>query len=133
MSTEDDRTERQRMFLAYLKREIASHRNYIDEFAKRLTARDRLGNGAGVPAFLLGSGETLFQAAAILKIFSEVHEALTAPDTKATFEYIRDYASIQALQKARHPSRSTSAMSNLLDESEMSVWAQLADKMGWYD
>jgi hypothetical protein len=83
------------------------------------------------PAYAFEWATGSVEAAAKLRAWSRVREALTTADTTATPETIQLYLTEEVLRGARSPKRSTSPMSNLVDESTLAAQAELLDQMRW--
>ena len=73
-----------------------------------------------------------FTAAADHKVFSLVADAITNPESKATYENIMEHATAEALRHARDVHRSTSASSNIMHQETGRAWAELLDKVKWF-
>jgi hypothetical protein len=79
------------------------------------------------PHFALDGCDDAFVAAARMQVCSEVLDALTKPDSKATLGSIKEFAWDRMLSMALHGLSSTSQTSNLYRRSEEQAWAEVAE------
>lgn len=75
------------------------------------------------------SSDVNVKRAATLAIHRRMLNALTAPDSNATLETLREYALNQALSGAKHVSHSSSGTTNLMDSYKTGVWADSIDRL----
>lgn len=122
------RAEIQAMLLRHLENEVEHSQEGMDEWRTKFGAHTK-------PVHIvhdLDWAQKMTEVAAHLRVYSEAFEALSAPDTKATPESVRDYAIEKVIDRARFPSRSSSPMSNQMHQNETQAWGQLAhDLRSW--
>lgn len=75
------------------------------------------------PAHALSWGTDTFKTAAELKIYKQIVAALE--DGTATLDNIRDTMMDRVLHKSRYPAQSTSPTSNLIEQYELAVCAEI--------
>lgn len=81
------------------------------------------------PLYVLEWSDHVFEAAAVVSVYSYVLRALVAPDSKATLESVRDYAHKKAIEGAKHIKRSVSVVSNLSAAERTAAWANLLEEV----
>lgn len=81
------------------------------------------------PVHALEWADGIFEGSARRQVFETVRDALAAPDSKATLVTLREYATRQALNGAKHPKQSTSTCSNLMNRYLTAAWADLTDTL----
>lgn len=113
---------RESALLKVLKSDVESERRYLNEWKAKLE-KD--------PAHAFSWGDSAFAAAGRLSIFEDVVRALEDPERDVDLEGIEKYTIERVLQRAQHPTHSTSPTSNLMYEYVTSAWAELIDKMKW--
>jgi len=106
--------EKTEKFVAYLQTALTNAQGRISEF-KALLEKDHHGAAQRSGA--------LIDAAATVDIYEDVLKALTSPDSKATFESIREYATERVVLSARN------WPSSPYERKIAETWAFLVDTM----
>lgn len=102
----------------WLANEIAAARTTLGKFAEKLDAH---------PATAFEWGMSAVDAAARIEVFGQLKDVLDAPTvvlSKVVLAMQRD-----VVRRSRYPSRSTSPLSNLMDDERMKVRAEFVDEM----
>lgn len=108
-------------FVKMLEARLERARDVIATFAKKLCED---------PTVAMEWSEGAFQAAAHLQIFGDIHRVLSAKDTKATLQSVRDYAAREMQRGAGWGWRSTSVVSNVFADARTRAWAEVVE---WAD
>lgn len=82
------------------------------------------------PAYALSWGDSVFRAAAKLRILNQLVNDLA--DEKTTRENIHDSLMGRIMHKSRYPAQSTSPTSNLIEQYELAACAEIVDDLRRY-
>lgn len=107
--------EKASVIAAELQMRISRARADLKEFSTKLEAD---------PAYALSWGAGAFEAAASIKVYSQVLFYLNKGEA---LEDVKTGVLEEALRHARSPSRSTSPTANLMEQEEGCAWAILAE------
>lgn len=116
MTDQDKKTE----FISTLRDRVSYADREISKWQKRFKAN---------PAFALEGCDGLYEVAAQRKEDILTLEALTSPESKATLDSIKEYATNHALQIVGNPRQSSSATSSLMRLMEGKAFGKIVDDL----
>lgn len=114
--------DKQAYLIKRLESNIASYQESLDKFVEKFKAD---------PAYTLSWGTATFQTAAQLNVAKMVLNALTA-ETPCSVQAVKETLMDRVLHKSKYPAQSTSPCSNLMEQYELSAYAELLSDLRYY-
>lgn len=115
--------DKQAFFIRRLESDIKSCQQNIEKFAEKLI-KD--------PAHTFTWSNETFRIAAQLKVSKQVYEALTSEDA-CTIQDVKNTLMDRVLHRSKYPAQSTSPCSNLMEQYELSVYADILSYLNAYE
>ena len=113
--------DKQAYLIQRLESGIKSGQESIEKFAEKLVAD---------PAYTLSWGNDSFKVAAMMMVQKQVLNAL---NDGATVQAVKDTLMDRVLNKSKYPAQSTSPTSNLIEQYELSAYAELLSDLRYYE
>jgi len=110
--------------VAIIEKRAVKVREHFDAYMAKIAADPR-------PINSLQWSSGMFETAAALEVFRDVHAALTAIDSKATVASVREWALGMVVSAAKHTPSSTSVTANLAERMAAPAWAAVYEEADW--
>jgi len=110
--------------VAIIEKRAVEARDHFDACMAKIASSER-------PISALQWSTGMFESAAALEVYREVHAALTHPDSKATVASVREWAMGMVVSSAKHTPSSTSVTANLAERMAAPAWAAVYEEADW--
>lgn len=111
----------------WLEKDMAKRQRQMDEWKEKFSAD---------PCFALEWSDSIFEHATswevALLVFETIYKRDEGIEFKASFNRVIEWLNKEVLRMARFPSMSTSLTSNLVNLRKAQAYAEMLDKLEWY-